>query len=184
SVFIHLFGRSFLAVRLPSALMGSLVPGALYLLARAGYGRRVAILAATLAAGADAAVHFSRLGINNISDSLFTPWVLAAWWIGAATASPLAYMLGGLGLGLAQYYYFGSRTIPFVLTVMLISWLFADRQGVRRSWPLIVGSLMLAFVVAEPLIGYWLRIPGSITEHLPAESFIARVQERAAQAHV
>ena len=47
-------------------IMGTLAVVAIYVLARVGYGRRVAILAGILAMGSDVLIQFSRLGVNNI----------------------------------------------------------------------------------------------------------------------
>jgi 4-amino-4-deoxy-L-arabinose transferase-like glycosyltransferase len=166
SVFVRWFGRTFLAMRLPWAIVGSLMVAALYVLARAGYGRRVAVLAGLLAMGANTAIHFSRLGLNNNGDSLFVTWVLAALWIAGATGSAWAYAAAGFGLGLAQYFYFGTRAIPFVVLATLVIWLIADWRGTLRAWKLILGLALVTLATAGPLFGHWLLNPGSISEHL------------------
>jgi|GEM_PF-3252099 len=165
-LFIRGFGRTFLALRLPWAIVGSLMVVALYVLARACYGRRVAVIAGLLALGANTAIHFSRLGLNNNGDSMFITWVLAALWIAGATGSACAYAIAGFGLGFAQYFYFGTRAIPFVVLATLVVWLIADRRGTLRSWKLLLGFALVTLVTAGPLLGHWLRNPGSVSEHL------------------
>jgi len=165
-LFIRGFGRTFLALRLPWAIVGSLMVVALYVLARACYGRRVAVIAGLLALGANTAIHFSRLGLNNNGDSMFITWVLAALWIAGATGSAWAYAIAGFGLGFAQYFYFGTRAIPFVVLATLVVWLIADRRGTLRSWKLLLGFALVTLVTAGPLLGHWLRNPGSVSEHL------------------
>lgn len=165
-LFIHTFGRTFFAMRLPWAIAGSLMVIALYALARTCYGPRVGALAGILALGSNTAIHFSRLGLNNNGDSLFAAWVLAALWIAGASGSAWAYAAAGFGLGFAQYFYFGTRAIPFVVLVTLIVWLIADRRGTLRSWQLLLGMALVTLVTAGPLFGHWLRNPGSISEHL------------------
>jgi hypothetical protein len=139
---------------------------AIYLFARAGYGRRVALLAGVLAVASDVLIQFSRLGINNISDTLFMAWTLAALWIAASTGRPGVYAAAGVGLGLGQYYYFGARAIPFVVAANLLVWLLADRKGVFRSWRLLLGFGLVTLAVVGPLAGHWLRSPGSVSEHM------------------
>ncbi len=173
SVFVRVFGRTFFAIRLPWAVMGSLAVAALYFLARAGYGRRVAILAGMLLLGSDVAIHFSRLGLNNIGDALFMSWTLAAFWIAGATGRPLAFALAGVGMGLAQYYYFGNRAIPFVVAGNLLVWIIADWRGVLRARNLIVAFLLVTLVVAEPLLGNWLRTPSGFTDHMELTVFFS-----------
>ena len=163
---VRLFGRTFTVMRLPSAIMGTLAVVAIYVLARVGYGRKVAILAGVLAMGSDVLIQFSRLGINNISDALFMTWTLAALWIAGQSGRPGAYVMAGIGLALGQYYYFGARAIPFVVAATLVIWLIADWRGFLRSWCLILGLLVVVLVVMEPLLGHWLRNSGSISEHM------------------
>lgn len=164
--FSHVFGRTFLAMRLPSAVIGALAVGALYLAARAGWGRRVALLAGVLMLGSDVAIHFSRLGVNNISDSLFASWTIAAFWIAASTGRPKAYVLTGIGMGLAQYFYFGNRTIPFVVVVSLLLWCLLDRRQLLRAWKPLLGAGLIALVIVGPLLGLWIRHPDTLTGHL------------------
>ncbi|MDH7489333.1 MAG: glycosyltransferase family 39 protein [Anaerolineae bacterium] len=163
---IRAFGRTFFAMRLPWTIAGSLMVVALYLLGRACYGRRVGVLAGVLALGSNTAIHFSRLGLNNNGDSLFAAWVLAALWAAGATGSAWAYAIAGFGLGFAQYFYFGTRAIPFVVLATLLVWLVADRRGTLRAWKLLLGFALVTLVTAGPLFGHWLRSPGSVSEHL------------------
>lgn len=184
-LFIRWLGRTFLAMRLPSAIVGSLAVATLYLLARVGYGRRVAVLVGVLAMGSNVAIHFSRLGINNVTDSLFATWVLAALWLAGVSGDSRAYVLAGAGLGLAQYYYFGNRAIPFVVLANLLVWLIADWRGVLRARYLILASILVALVVAEPLVGHWARNPGSVSEHLGLTlPFSTHLQDKAARMNV
>jgi hypothetical protein len=221
SAFVRLFGRSFLAMRLPWAIIGALAVATIYLLARAGYGRRrnvlfrgVAILAGALIAGSSVAIQFSRLGLNNVGDTLFVTWVLAALWIAGATGSPRAYAMAGVGLGLAQYYYFGTRAIPFVVIATLLVWLIADWRGVRnvlfrglRAWylrnvlfrgllgsalvalracpELVEGNVLFRGVVVGPLAGHWLLHPNAISEHLFLTlPFTTCLQQETARTHL
>lgn len=184
-LFIRWFGRTFLAMRLPWAIAGSLMVPLVYLLARIGYGRRVATLAGLLALGSNVAIHFSRLGLNNVGDSLFVTLVLAALWYAGATGSPKAYAIAGGSLGFAQYFYFGTRAIPFVVLATLIVWAVADRRGVWRARRLILGAFLSFLVVGAPLFGHWLRSPGSISEHLFLTiPFSQHMQEQAARVDV
>ncbi|MGE5602619.1 MAG: ArnT family glycosyltransferase, partial [Nitrososphaerales archaeon] len=178
---VQVFGRTALAMRMPAAVMGVLAVAAIYLFARAGYGRRVALIAGVLAVASDVLIQFSRLGINNISDTLFMAWTLAGLWIAASTGRPGAYAAAGVGLGLGQYYYFGARAIPFVVAANLLVWLLADRKGVFRSWRLLLGFVLVTLAVVRPLAGHWLRSPGSVTEHMFLTApFSAGIAEQAA----
>jgi 4-amino-4-deoxy-L-arabinose transferase-like glycosyltransferase len=164
--FSHVFGRTFLAMRIPWAVVGSLAVGALYLAARTGWGRRVAILAGVLMASSDVAIQFSRQGVNNISDSLFASWTVAALWAAASTGRSKAYVLTGIGMGLAQYFYFGNRAIPFVVGFSLLLWLLMDRRRLLRAWKPLLGTALVALVVVGPLLGTWARHPPALMDHI------------------
>ena len=181
--FVHVFGRTFLAMRLPSAVIGALAVGVLYLATRVGWGRRVALLAGGLMLSSDVAIHFSRLGVNNISDSLFTSWTIAALWTAASTGRSKAYALTGIGMGLAQYFYFGNRAIPFVVALSLLLWGLVDRRRLLRAWQPLLGVGLIALVIAGPLLGLWIRQPDALTEHtkLVTVPFSDTLQNRAQQ---
>lgn len=182
SLWLPITGRSFTTMRLPSVFMGTLAVIAVYLFARAAFGRRIAILAGLLVVSSDVAVHFSRVGVNNISDVLFMAWTLAGLWAAGSTGHPLAYAAAGVGLGLGQYYYFGARAIPFVVAAQLLAWLLADRRGVVRAWHLLLGFLLVTLVVVEPLFGDWLRQPAGFSQHMDLTiPFSSSVEEVAAR---
>jgi len=146
-------------MRMPSVILGSLAVGAFYLASRAGWGRRVGIIAGTLLMCSDVSIHFSRLGVNNISDSLFAAWTIGALWFAASTGQPWAYIGAGLGLGLGQYYYFGNRALPFVVLGTVLVWAVRNRQAVRLAWTRVGYIFLVASVVAGPLIGLMIRDP-------------------------
>jgi 4-amino-4-deoxy-L-arabinose transferase-like glycosyltransferase len=155
----HIFEKPLFLMRIPSVIYGTLAVGALYLAARAGWGRRVALFTGVLMMSSDVAIHFSRLGVNNISDSLFASATMAALWIALSTGNPLAYVLTGAGMGLAQYYYFGNRAIPFIFIASLILWGFLNRRQFRTAWVPLLHVTLVFLVVAGPLLGLWVREP-------------------------
>jgi 4-amino-4-deoxy-L-arabinose transferase-like glycosyltransferase len=181
--FVRVFGRTFLAMRLPSAVVGALAVGSLYLAARVGWGRQVALLAGGLMLSSDVAIHFSRLGVNNISDSLFASWAVAALWAAASTGRPKAYVLTGIGMGLAQYFYFGNRAIPFVVGLSLLLWCLLDWRQLVRAWRHLLSAGLVALVIAGPLLGLWVRHPDALTSRLEmaAIPFSDVLQNRAQQ---
>jgi hypothetical protein len=106
-----LLGRSFLGLRAFSAVIGGLTVPALYLLARALFDRRTALLAALILLTFPPHVHYSRLALNNIADPLFNVVALAFLARGARTQRRFHYALGGAMLGLTQYFYEGGRIL-------------------------------------------------------------------------
>lgn len=177
----HLFKNPVFLMRFPSVIYGTLAVAGLYLVARFGFGKRVALLAGILMMTSDVQIHFSRLGVNNISDSLFATWTMGALWAAAGTGNPLAYLLAGAGMGLAQYYYFGNRALPFVVLASLALWAFLDWRQLLRSWKL-VGCFFLVFlVVAGPLLGLMARQPEALDRIVRVATLFTKTWETQSQ---
>jgi len=176
----YLTKRPIFLMRLPSVIYGTLAVGFGYLAARVGWGRRVALITGVLLMSSDVAIHFSRLGVNNISDSLFASATMAALWTAGSTGNPIAYVLVGAGMGLAQYYYFGNRAIPFVIIVSLILWVLLYRRQLRQAWMLLLYTLLVFLVVAGPLLGLWIRDPQSLDRVVRVATFFTKTWESVA----
>ncbi len=99
----------------------------LYLFARRYYGRWVALLAALSFAAYHFAIHYGRLGLNNIWDPFFALGALYGLEVGLADGSRKHLLAGGLMAGLSIYFYMGARLIPFIGLALLIHWAVAER---------------------------------------------------------
>ncbi|MCE5257748.1 MAG: glycosyltransferase family 39 protein, partial [Chloroflexi bacterium] len=157
SVALGLGGISTAALRWSSALCAALSVLWLYKLSRRWYGRRVAFIAALMYAGWHYAIHYGRIGLNNIWDPFFALGVLwhaqrgldeGRWW---------PWAVSGLLLGLCIYSYMGARLIPFILLMfLLLRW----AQGAplwRRYRRHILVCALLAVLAALPLLVYYMK---------------------------
>lgn len=156
---ISLFGSTIFAVRLVSAIEGTLTVLFLYLGGREAFGIRPAILAAGVLAALPVHIHFSRTGFNNITPALFA--ALLFWLVFRAlrmgTAS--SYLWAGLAAGVAIYSYIGSR--------LAIIWAFSifgymcimQRQYLSAHWRhlLVIGGAFL--IVAGPQLSFFSKSP-------------------------
>ena len=128
---LRLFGPSIFGLRLSSVVVGTATVAATYIYARDVFDRRVALLAAGFLAGFGFHIHFSRLGLNNVWDGLFAVVLAAAltraWRSGAARS----FLVPGMVLGLAQYFYLGSR----ILLVLLAVWILLAGPGHASRTP-------------------------------------------------
>jgi 4-amino-4-deoxy-L-arabinose transferase-like glycosyltransferase len=157
-------GNSITGLRLPSALAGAAAVAATFLAVSVLENRRIAWLTALLMAFYHYHIHWSRLALNNVWDTLWVPVILGgfAWswkkrWSGGA-------VLTGLALGFSQFFYAGSRIGVLLLAYLIYrQW----RQGEDRKQLVIhVGKLVLmAAVVAGPLVAYALKNPDNFFEH-------------------
>jgi len=149
---VGMFGHNLWGLRAVSAVMGTLTIPALYLLAKALFDKKTALLAALLLAVFPPHIHFSRLAINNIADPLFGTLALAFLARGLTTNRRLDYAIGGVSLGLTQYFYEGGRLLypPLVLTWLALgAFLWRDRllghgRGIALAW-------LAALIVAAPI---------------------------------
>ncbi|HSD84107.1 MAG TPA: glycosyltransferase family 39 protein, partial [Anaerolineae bacterium] len=153
--FTRLFGETIEALRLQAALFGTLSILATYALTRLLWGHRPALIAAALLATYHFHIHFSRNAMNNIYDALFSMLIFGLFWLGwSRPAARWAWLLGGLALGLAQYFYIGGRVIPVGLALLGVFWLITDRARVKtqaRNIALAIG----VFAVAAMPIAYF-----------------------------
>ncbi|WP_420640972.1 ArnT family glycosyltransferase [Candidatus Leptofilum sp.] len=133
SMFIDLFGQTIGALRYFAALGGTLAVVATYFLARGMFGRGTAVPAAVLMMGSHYHIHMSRIGLNNVWDSLFVALVLAGVWLGWRSGKRLPWLLAGLALGLGQYFYVSVRVLPLLLLIWLAGLWWRRRSQWRQQ---------------------------------------------------
>lgn len=156
---ISLLGHTTAALRIPSAIAGALTVGATYLTGRLMFDRRTAAIAAIVLTGFHFHIHFSRIGLNNVWDGLFFVLIIGAAWYAWERESRNAYILSGLGLGLAQYFYPSSRVIlAVILGGFLLSGLL-DFQKLKRSLANIFLMFFIGLVVFFPMGWYYVKNP-------------------------
>ncbi len=157
---IGLLGPSTLSLRLLSPIIGALTVTAVYLLGERLYGRVVGLSAALLLLGSHFHLHYSRLGLTNIWDPLFT-WlalglILLAWQRGQAgqPQRPL-WLLAGLMVGFNAYLFTSARLLPLILVGLALHLLLWQRTALRQQAPAILAGLGLALIVALPQLFYY-----------------------------
>lgn len=148
-----------LPIRLVSVVTGTLAVLFTYLVSREAFGKRTALVAGLVLAALPYHIHFSRLGVDNIVDSLSSALIL--WLIMRAirTGAPGYYLLAGIASGLCLYTYPGSRLAP---ALGLLAWGWAViTQGkfLRAQWRNLFILLAAALLTAAPLIGTYQSNP-------------------------
>jgi len=147
---LAVFGESISGLRMTSVLAGSLAIVATFALVSLLHDRKAAYLSAVLMATYHFHIHWSRIGLNNIWDTLWVPLILALYVWGWRRDRPAGATLAGLALGLSQYFYAGSRIGIFLLAYLVIRLWRTDRDDSRLVMH--VGRLIgMAAVVAAPL---------------------------------
>jgi 4-amino-4-deoxy-L-arabinose transferase-like glycosyltransferase len=174
------FGVSPWSLRLPMALAGSLLPLAVYLLARPLLGRPWALVGALLVACASWSLSLSRIAWPTIFDPLLLALGLALLWRalharrrGVALALTLA---SGLLVGLDGYSYHTGRLAPlFGLWLLLVVAVAGSGQGAggRRRLGLVAGAWLFALLIALlPLLAYAAGDPQAFTKRVGGVSLL------------
>ncbi len=151
---VGLLGNDYaLPIRLVSVTTGTLAVLFTYLFCREAFGKRTALVAGVVLAALPYHIHFSRLGVDNIVDSLSSALVL--WLMSKAlrTGTPGHYLLVGIVSGLCLYTYPGSRLAP-ALGLLAFGFAALTQRGLLRAqWRNILIFLAAALLTAAPLLG-------------------------------
>jgi hypothetical protein len=154
---LHLFGWNLFGLRFAAALLGALGVPAVYVLAKGVWGRQVAWVSAFFLAGWGLSLQLSRLALNNSADPLFGALVLAGLHRGLTHGRRWGFVVAGLMMGMGMYFYYGTRLLIPLVPLMLA---FAGARRLRKRWRGILVFVLLALVVAGPLLVDFILSPG------------------------
>src|ERR1044071_4239589 len=159
SVFLKIGGTLLAVLRLPAALFGAPTVVSFYFLMRENWGRVAAITGAAILAFSATNVHYSRLGLNNITTQFF--WVTCFLFLlrGLRYKRLIDWALAGLFAGLSEHFYYGTRLLPFILAgfsiyLLLVHW--------RQAKQYLAHLTLMAFAYLAgmgPLLAYYLMHP-------------------------
>ncbi|MDT8306503.1 MAG: glycosyltransferase family 39 protein, partial [Anaerolineae bacterium] len=153
---VALLGQSATALRITSAVAGSLTVFAVYWLARSLFGRVAALLAALFLLASHYHIHFSRIGLQNIWDGFFLAVVLWGMWTGWKEGRRLPFLIAGFALGLGHYFYVSIRVAPLLLLVWAGFARLFQGSRLRARLPGMLLAAYTAAIVYLPLaLLYW-----------------------------
>lgn len=156
---ILVFGRTFTAVRLPIALIGTLTVLFTYLAAREMFGKRAAVIAAVILAFLPVHVHFSRTGFYTIIFSYFP--VLLIWLTlrAARLGRVSAYLLAGAATAAAFYSHMGTW-LAMVFPVFILGYFCIFRRGwLKQNWLNLLVFLGVLLLAAAPQAAFFFKHP-------------------------
>lgn len=126
---LNIFGMNAMALRLTSAIAGTLAIPAMYSVARYMFGKRVALLSTVLLTVSHIHLHFSRIIVaGSIQDVLFSSVIFFFLISGLEKRSAPRLMLSGLILGFFLHIYMGSRLLVMFVPIYLAFLLIVDRK--------------------------------------------------------
>jgi 4-amino-4-deoxy-L-arabinose transferase-like glycosyltransferase len=153
-----IFGSTIFGERISSAIIGSLGVVATYFLIKSISGKRTALLASIAMVTYHFSIHWSRIGLNNIWDTLWVPIIVwgfvKGWkdrWLGGAVIS-------GLAFGLSQYFYSGSKIAAFLLVLLVLIYWKQD-DNLSRKLGFIATILAITVCIAGPIFLFAIIVP-------------------------
>jgi 4-amino-4-deoxy-L-arabinose transferase-like glycosyltransferase len=165
--FLAAVGETITGLRLSSAIAGTAALFSTYLMVSVFENRRTALIALLFMAGYHFHIHWSRIGLNNIWDTLWVPLTLAffAWgwkrhWYGGA-------VIAGAAAGLSLYFYPGSR-LGLILLLFVIWHLWRQERDTGRMLRYCGLMIIVALCIVGPLVMYAMRDPVPFFERTQA----------------
>jgi 4-amino-4-deoxy-L-arabinose transferase-like glycosyltransferase len=175
AISVALLGHTDLALRLVSAIIGSLTVIVSYPLVRRLFDHRVAILTTAMIAISTWHIIFSRIGLRSILLPFFVIVTFLFMWRGIqASGTPetptikaresfVWNSLAGLSLGLTAYTYSSARFVPIVIMAFVSYLAIWHFELFRRSLRGFVNMAVVASIVVAPLGVYFAHNPADFT---------------------
>jgi 4-amino-4-deoxy-L-arabinose transferase-like glycosyltransferase len=190
---IGLFGPHVWTLRIVPALVGVVVPLALWWCFRPMFGHRAALLAAWLLAVASWSVSLSRWGYPVTLDYLFVLLSIGLMWralpygaVQPGDRSPRPYppatrrvLLGAVLLmmgsalfaGMGFYTYYTGRFAPLTISVLTVARLGWSWARWRFYFPALAAAFLVGLLTVAPLLSYIAENPASYNRRASAVAF-------------
>ncbi len=170
---LRVWGENIVSIRMISVLTGSLSILTVYLLARELFNSRIGLIAAGFLAGFPYHLHFSRLGVHNIVDSLTV--TLTLWLVlrAARKGNKLAYVLAGIASGLTIYTYVGSRLVLALAFGTGLILLLNHRGFLKENWRQILTFFGVLILTMGPMAFYFAIHPDQFMTRIGQESILS-----------
>lgn len=154
-----IFGQNIFAVRLASALAGTLAVLFVYLTARVLFNPTIGLMAAAFLATLPYNVHFSRIGVSNIVDSLFSSMLF--WLIAKALKDddPRFYYSAGIVGGLCIYTYAGTRLALILAGIFFLFVSIRQRGYLVSHWKHLITFAFGVLLSMAPQAAFFARHP-------------------------
>lgn len=149
SISLGLLGNTTFALRLTSAIIGTLTIPATYWMARELFNRRIGLLAAAIMTVTLWPVHLSRIGFRTITLPLLIALSIAAGVHAWRSGRVRDWISAGALYGVSFYTYLAGRFTPFVLILFFIVLVMSRRF--KQLWPGLLWFGLAAAIVIAPL---------------------------------
>ena len=169
AISILLFGRTAIAVRLVSVAWGTLAVLFTYLFTREVLGKKQALIAASILATLPFHVHFSRIGVDNIIDSISSAAILWLFFRALKYESTILYMLAGIIGGLCFATYPGSRLAPMIVVFCMVVLCIYYPKFIKTQKHNFVIFIFALAITAAPFISFFVSQPDGFSARMKSE---------------
>ena len=169
---VQLLGRTPFAIRIVSALIGSLTIPLLYFITKKLWRWETALFAAIFLAGTHTHIHYSRLALTNIWDPLILLltffFLIYAWQPRPTESQPpepsekpsLSWVFLGITIGLSAYFFTTLHTLPLLLLGFLLFQTMLGFRTIQHNMRGLTIAFGLALIIALPTIRFYRAHPG------------------------
>ena len=167
-----ILGQNIVAVRLVSVLEGTLAVLFVYLTARVLFNPTIGLVAGAFLATLPYNVHFSRIGVNNIVDSLVSS--LFFWLMARALKDddPRFYYTAGVVGALSLYTYAGTRLILILGAVTFLFVIVRQRGYLSSHWKHLFTFAFGLILSIAPQAAFFARHPDIFFGRLGQEGIL------------
>jgi hypothetical protein len=154
-----IFGKNIIAIRMASAVAGTLAVLFVYLFGREMFNPAMALMAAAFLATMPYHVHFSRVGVANVVDSLVSAamfWLIAR---GINREDARYYYTAGAVAGLSIYTYAGTRLVLVLAALTFLFLILRQRRYLPTHWKHLFAFAGGTMISAAPQAAYFARHP-------------------------
>jgi hypothetical protein len=154
-----IFGKNILAIRVTSAVAGTLAVLFVYLFGREMFNPAIALLAGAFLATLPYHIHFSRVGVANVVDSLVSAamfWLIAR---GINKDDARYYYTAGAVAGLSIYTYAGTRLVLILASLTFVFLILRQRRYLPAHWQHLSVFAGGTIISAAPQAAYFARHP-------------------------
>jgi len=176
AVVFRFLGVNERAMRLVSAVAGTVTVFALWLFARHLFDRWVALLAAFFLAVARWHVNYSRIAFEAILHPLLQLLAFYFLFRGLHSRKLRHFFLSGLCLGVGLYTYISFRLVPFVIVVFLFYKVVSQRSFIKDYWAGVLLLFLTTVIITSPLVVFAWQNPERFTSRLQEVSLFAEMQ--------
>ncbi len=150
---ILFFGANIAALKLFSAIFGTLTVLGVYLLAKELWQKRgVALFAAFLVTFSYWAINFSRIGFRAIMVPFILSFSFYFFFRALRTKSFLSFFISGLVFGLGFHTYIAFRVAPLILVIMALGCMASYREFLKRYWKHALVFTVGMIIAVAPMI--------------------------------